>query len=512
MMKRKLFLVLLFLVSVIPGAHAHILRVDGNIGVLLHVDPNDAPVAGQQANFFVIIQDYSGRFDISECYCTLAIKKDGKEIASFPINSNEFYRQIEYSFPASGIYQVIVAGKPTNGDFQPFKTTFEYYVSTSLGTAATATTQETNPMQNYLPYISLIAGLLILGMLVPRNARRSGSDIGAPATRIVYALAIIWACLLYFYVSYTIPDEATAMDQVANYYGLTALFMVFIVLIPGVVKVYFPGFAFNELLVGSRRALGISTFFFALFHSVMAYFYNLPGSIQSISYLPDVQRLSIIFSIIAFFVLFLMAITSWDKAIAWLGYKKWKSLHRFIYPAIGLVLLHTFMYGSHFVDPNALLPSLVISLALAFVLLEAGAAKNVLLGNKVPMQNRNKNVVYAALAVIVIGTFYSTFAGLVMTPSHENVQNIQQNAPFIYAVKGSIVSIDANAISVMQERGLAGLPPMGVTYSLDNLNGTRISDFSRGDNVILILKPIPNSPDDSQSVSRYVALINITKV
>jgi DMSO/TMAO reductase YedYZ heme-binding membrane subunit len=417
-MKKNLILFLIFFVSFIPGAHAHTLRVDGSIGVLLHADPNDAPVAGQVTSFFVNIQDNSGKFNIFVCNCTLAIEKDNREVAAFPIPSNAFHQQIEYSFPASGIYKVIVAGNPTNqGQFQSFKTTFAYYVSGSL---QAGNEPDTNPLQDYFPFIFLIAGLAILAMFVPdrrsseqvkETSRISGKKFYAKlvpySRRIFYVLAIIWSCLLYYYVSYTIPDEATAMYALARYYGLTALFMVFLVLIPGMVSVYFPRFALNELLIYSRRAIGLSTFFFALFHSIIDYLYSLSGSIQFIYFLSEDKLFSIIFSIIAFFVIFLMAITSFDKVVAWMGYKKWKFLHRFIYPAAILILFHTFMIGAHFTYPRAPLPFFVICLALAFVLLEVGATAKVL------MMNKKRNVVYyAGLSIIVIAAFYLSYAAL----------------------------------------------------------------------------------------------------
>ncbi|MGB8215698.1 MAG: ferric reductase-like transmembrane domain-containing protein [Candidatus Methanoperedens sp.] len=507
-MKKNLILFLIFFVSFIPCVHAHTLRVDGSIGVLMHADPNDAPVAGQVTSFFVNIQDNSGKFNISACNCTLAIEKDSREIAAFPITSNGFHQQIEYSFPASGIYKAIVVGKPaTVGEFQSFKTTFEYYVS---GNLKTGNEPDANPLQDYFPLIVLIAGLAILAMLVPNRkpseqekeaSRISGKNIYGtlvPYSRgIVYILAIIWACLLYYYVSYTIPDEATALYALARYYGLTALFMVFLVLIPGMVSVYFPRFAFNELLIYSRRALGISTFFFALFHSIIDYFYSLSGSIQFIYFLSEDKLISIIFSIIAFFVIFLMAITSFDKVVAWMGYKKWKFLHRFIYPAAILILFHTFMIGAHFINPHAPLPLFVICLALAFVLLEVGATAKIL------MLNKNRNVVYyAGLAIIVISAFYISFAVLVALSS----LNVQQNLPNgEYAVKGSVVFIDneTNDITVRQEEIPGVIPGMVMIYNLDDLNGTRIDDFVEGENVTLILMRDPKNLD--------FALIRITK-
>src|SRR5438045_57931 len=67
---------------------AHVLKTDGNIGAVLHIDPDDDPIAGSQASFFFEFKDIQGKFQSQNCDCTFSIAEDGKEIFSQPLFQN----------------------------------------------------------------------------------------------------------------------------------------------------------------------------------------------------------------------------------------------------------------------------------------------------------------------------------------------------------------------------------------------------------------------------------------
>lgn len=127
-MKKILFLIIiinLFLVSAKP-AEAHFLATDGNIGAILHVDPNDEPVAGSPASFFFEFKDKQNKFQPSNCNCTFEIDENGKTIFyqnlfannSSPSLSNA---SVFYTFPKLDVYEIKVIGAPiTPNAFQPF--------------------------------------------------------------------------------------------------------------------------------------------------------------------------------------------------------------------------------------------------------------------------------------------------------------------------------------------------------------------------------------------------------
>src|SRR3989344_6963815 len=73
------------------NAFAHVLETDGNIGAILHVNPNDDPAALEPASFFFEFKDKSGQFNPSRCDCRVSITEAGKTIFStglFDVNSN----------------------------------------------------------------------------------------------------------------------------------------------------------------------------------------------------------------------------------------------------------------------------------------------------------------------------------------------------------------------------------------------------------------------------------------
>lgn len=99
-------------------------------------------------------------------------------------------------------------------------------------------------------------------------------------------------------------------------------------------------------LAFARRAIGVSAFYFALLHVVIALFGQL-GGISQIQHLPDLFKWSLLFGGTSLVVLGLMAATSFDSAIRFMTFRKWKWLHRFVYIAAVFVILHIWMIGTH---------------------------------------------------------------------------------------------------------------------------------------------------------------------
>lgn len=96
----------------------------------------------------------------------------------------------------------------------------------------------------------------------------------------------------------------------------------------------------------ARRAIGVSAFYFAMLHGMIALWGQLggPGQLQ---YLPSLFQWSLLGGFIALVILGLMAATSFDRAVKFMTYRKWKWLHRFVYLAFILVVLHVWSIGTH---------------------------------------------------------------------------------------------------------------------------------------------------------------------
>jgi len=190
--------------------------------------------------------------------------------------------------------------------------------------------------------------------------------------RIIYSLTLLWAFFLYYQAATQFPSSASALSTLMRQYSLTALFLLYPVLTPGLFLAYIPRFKLNSLLVHLRRSLGVSVFFFALLHATIAFFNNLSGSLASVLFLSTRNQWALVFSTIAFCIFSAMAITSFDWMVKRLG-KRWKMLHRLIYAAAILVVFHAFFIGSHFTVPTNPIPTIVNIVALLFIFLEVAA-------------------------------------------------------------------------------------------------------------------------------------------
>jgi hypothetical protein len=173
-MKKYIFILLISqmvgLFVFVPTVFAHTLKIDGNMGINLHIDPDDAPVAGMESKFLLDIQDKSGRFNPnnpSNCDCVLTIFQNGVVLKTLPVIAGGTYAQLRFTFPTSGVYQVVVEGKPKGEGvpFQAFRTTFEYFIKPGNAESPYAHTQK-NVLYEYAPYVGLAVGLLIILMFV----------------------------------------------------------------------------------------------------------------------------------------------------------------------------------------------------------------------------------------------------------------------------------------------------------------------------------------------------------
>jgi DMSO/TMAO reductase YedYZ heme-binding membrane subunit len=117
----------------------------------------------------------------------------------------------------------------------------------------------------------------------------------------------------------------------------------------------------KAILFDARRLMGIGAAWFATLHISIAYLtlfklanpFNVPGT----------YRTSFFVGGLAWLVLLAMAFTSFDAAFHRLG-KWWFRIHRFVYAAAVLAMLHAFIIGAHSTRPSGLIALTGISVAL----------------------------------------------------------------------------------------------------------------------------------------------------
>ncbi|HEX4440649.1 MAG TPA: protein-methionine-sulfoxide reductase heme-binding subunit MsrQ [Thermoanaerobaculia bacterium] len=91
--------------------------------------------------------------------------------------------------------------------------------------------------------------------------------------------------------------------------------------------------------VGLRRTLGLFAFFYALLHAATYSLVDQRGNLRAI-FADVTKRPFIIAGFSAFLILIPLAATSTANAVRRLGFPRWKRLHRLVYLAGGLAIVH----------------------------------------------------------------------------------------------------------------------------------------------------------------------------
>jgi hypothetical protein len=178
-MKRLLaaLTMIIFLLNTSPVS-AHFLATDKNIGAVLHIDPSDDPVIGQQTSFFFEFKDKDNKFDPKNCDCIFLILENGNTIYTQPLYQNNSNPTLSngsafYTFRNKGAYEINVTGRSTKRDaFKSFN--FKW----SLRVEKTAALK--NSTNNFSSFFSIhFAHLVIIGMgvsvffyLIRNNAKK----------------------------------------------------------------------------------------------------------------------------------------------------------------------------------------------------------------------------------------------------------------------------------------------------------------------------------------------------
>ncbi len=158
-------ILILFMAAVVPS-FAHVLETNEPIGAVLHVVPNDDPIAGTNTDLVFELTDKAGAFDPAQCYCSVQVLQNDTVITSARISGYDLADGAKtlYStvvFPEIGVYKVQLIGKPVTNDwFDEF--TLEYEVRVVRQVAAAPSVEEGASLFTPL----LIAGIGIICSVV----------------------------------------------------------------------------------------------------------------------------------------------------------------------------------------------------------------------------------------------------------------------------------------------------------------------------------------------------------
>jgi hypothetical protein len=174
---KKLFWLCFVLALAAIPAQAHVVLTDGAIGVTMHIDPDDAPMAGTPSRFIFWFKDTTGHLDPALCKGSFTIASGDRVVTTQPLfaQANSGLVSVHtFTFDKPGVYTVRVSGFPVGTvSFQPFL--LEFKVRVAAGSQPSQTTGPQNWVVEHAPHLlaGLVGGALILwlGFRRPRTKR-----------------------------------------------------------------------------------------------------------------------------------------------------------------------------------------------------------------------------------------------------------------------------------------------------------------------------------------------------
>ncbi len=174
------------------------------------------------------------------------------------------------------------------------------------------------------------------------------------------------SAIVYFAVRIEIIDATLRGIRIQQIYALIAvLCWYYVMLLTAFAKVS-PKKRWLESLLYDRRAIGVLVAYFALLHTLIAFFEQL-GGWKGISLLAGIAQTSVLLGTAAIIVLLFMAVLSTDAVTKLTKFKAWKTLARVAYGAGIASLVHTWMIGTH-TTAGWLQLTVFVALLLLFVL------------------------------------------------------------------------------------------------------------------------------------------------
>jgi DMSO/TMAO reductase YedYZ heme-binding membrane subunit len=151
---------------------------------------------------------------------------------------------------------------------------------------------------------------------------------------------------------------ATRMEEV---FAWLALAMICMAVSIGPVYSIWPRLYGKRIMSDARRLIGVGGAWFASLHILIAYI-SLFKVANPLSLPVNYQR-SFLLGSVGAVVLLAMAFTSFDRAFKGMGIW-WFRLHRFVYLALVVILLHAFIIGVHATDLPVLIGLTVVAVSL----------------------------------------------------------------------------------------------------------------------------------------------------
>ncbi len=175
MSKALLFTALLIagIISQPLTAHAHVLLTDdsGQTGAILHINPDDDPVAGEPSTLFFDIQNQS--FSSHAHQVSLTVTDEEGVAADVPVSVANSSASATYIFPAQGAYRITLSAA-ADGAATAHAHTFTHTQRVSRGAAGSVLDKPVHVWAE-AGIVASVCGLLVLA-IVTFNRRKEIAD------------------------------------------------------------------------------------------------------------------------------------------------------------------------------------------------------------------------------------------------------------------------------------------------------------------------------------------------
>ncbi len=179
----------------------------------------------------------------------------------------------------------------------------------------------------------------------------------------ILCFAFLLSALVFAWLRITIPSDQLFYIRTQQIFGLVCLLFWYGALIISPAG-YLIGKRRMAKMEFARRAIGVSAFYFAALHGAIALWAQL-GGLGQLQYLPELFKWSLICGGFALLILGVMAATSFDRVVRYMTPKRWKLLHRLVYVAGILAIIHIWSIGTHLAYGGVQLTAFIALVVLA---------------------------------------------------------------------------------------------------------------------------------------------------
>lgn len=129
----KKYYILSLLSILLPfTALSHEVKQANTLEILLHLEPQDSPIAREVSNLYFNVSDLEDKFSFPDCACKVSIASSGNVLLDRELTAADEapdwgvnVSRVEFVFPSLGIYQVSIEGRSRANLYQAFKLVYD---------------------------------------------------------------------------------------------------------------------------------------------------------------------------------------------------------------------------------------------------------------------------------------------------------------------------------------------------------------------------------------------------